>query len=97
MDPDFFAPPPFKALDALQRVKRDLRELGLQERDGRFEKRGQAIAKVADDTLVTLKLSIVKQPSRSPEWVHYSAANSADVRRFIDHVKQQLARWSTEE
>ncbi|MEK0416600.1 MAG: hypothetical protein RI949_606, partial [Pseudomonadota bacterium] len=37
-----FAPPPFNAEQALQRLKRDLRELGLAEREGVFEKRGLA-------------------------------------------------------
>ena len=44
-----FAPPPFKPDEALQRARRDLRELGLAEREGVFERRGQAIARVAID------------------------------------------------
>ena len=48
-----FAPPPFNAEQALQRLKRDLRELGLAEREGVFEKRGLAVARVQvqDNTL----------------------------------------------
>ena len=47
-DDDFgFAVPPFKPDEALLRAKRDLRELGLTEREGRFERRSQQIAKVA--------------------------------------------------
>ncbi len=46
MSDDFgFAPPPFKADEALQRLKRDLRELGLSEREGVFERRGVAVAR----------------------------------------------------
>ena len=59
-----FAPPPFKPDEALQRAKRELRELGLSEREGRFDRRGVAIAKLALDG-ATLKASIVKRPSRS--------------------------------
>ena len=40
-----FALPPFKADEALQKLKRELRELGLTEREGRFERRGISMAK----------------------------------------------------
>ena len=46
---DVFAPPPFKPDEALQRLKRELRELGLAEREGVFERRGLAIARVRID------------------------------------------------
>ena len=44
-----FAPPPFNAATALQRVQRELRTLGLTERAGTFERRGVAIARLATD------------------------------------------------
>ena len=40
-----FAPPPFKPDEALQRLRRDLREAGLLEREGAFERRGLLIAR----------------------------------------------------
>ncbi|MFG5407600.1 hypothetical protein ABXN37_05145 [Piscinibacter sakaiensis] len=44
---DFFAPPPFSAESALQSVRRELRALGLAEREGRFERRGARAPTVA--------------------------------------------------
>ena len=64
-DDDFgFALPAFKPDEALQRARRDLRELGLAERNGQFERAGVAIAKLAVDG-AALKASVVKRPSRS--------------------------------
>jgi hypothetical protein len=45
-----FAPSPFKPDEALQRLRRDLREAGLAEREGCFERRGLAIARLAVDS-----------------------------------------------
>ena len=89
-----FAPPPFKPDEALQRLRRDLRELGLTEREGVFERRGTAIAraKVEGDTLAAAR---VKRPSRhSPEWQARVLKSSADARDFVADLKKQLAQWS---
>lgn len=89
-----FAPPPFKPEDALQRLRRDLRDAGLNEREGRFERRGTAIAKaVLDGTAI--QAAIVKRPSRtSPEWQHQRLTSSADVRDFVANLKKKLTAWS---
>lgn len=95
MTDDFaFAAPPFKADDALQRLRRELRDLGLAEREGRFERRGLAIAKaaVAGDAIAAAR---VKRPSRnSPEWQARTLRSHADLRDFVTQLKQQLAQWS---
>ncbi|MFP5399665.1 MAG: hypothetical protein ACLGIT_15175 [Gammaproteobacteria bacterium] len=89
-----FAPPPFKAGEALAGLKRSLRELGLAEREGRFERRGVAIARVAVDG-ATIAAALVRKPSRtSPEWQARTLKSGADVRDFVAHVKKQLAAWS---
>ncbi|MGL6110750.1 MAG: hypothetical protein ACRC2B_11720, partial [Rubrivivax sp.] len=63
-----FAPPPFKPDEALQRLKRELRELGLAEREGVFERRGLAVARVHIDGK-QLAAAIVVRPSRAgPQW-----------------------------
>jgi hypothetical protein len=94
-DEDFgFAPPPFKADEALQRAKRELRALGLTEREGRFDRRSVAIAKIALDG-TALKASIVKRPSRSsPEWTDKTLRDSAAVRDFVADLKKKLATWN---
>ena len=89
-----FAPPPFDAQEALQRLRRDLRELGLTEREGRWERRGVAIAKVQAAAPV-IEASRVRRPSRnSPEWLARSLHHSADVRDFVADLKKQLALWN---
>lgn len=87
------AVPAFKPDDALQRLRRDLRELGLVEREGRFERRGSAIARaVADGTV--LRVSLVKRPARSPEWIERVLKDGAQVRDFVALVKKNLSGWS---
>lgn len=89
-----FAPPPFKPDEALQRLARELRGLGLTERGGRFERRGSVIARAEVDGEL-LRAARVKRPGRgSPDWVEKALRNSADLRSFVADLKMQLARWS---
>jgi hypothetical protein len=90
---DFFAPPPFKPDEVLQRAKRELRGLGLAEREGRFDRKGQAIARVAVDG-ETLKAAIVKRPGLTPEWSERSLRSAADLRDFVADLKKKLGTWS---
>lgn len=94
-DDDFgFALPAFKPDEALQRARRDLREMGLSERAGQFERSGVAIAKLVVDG-ASLKASLVKRPSRSsPEWTHKTLSNSAMLRDWTAELKKKLAGWS---
>jgi len=95
MDDNFgFALPPFKPEEALLKLKRDLRDLGLTEREGRFERRGTAIARVVADG-ATIRAARVKRPARSsPEWLEKVLKNSADARDFVADLKKQMAQWS---
>lgn len=94
-DDDFgFALPAFKPDEALQRAKRELREMGLTERAGQFERAGVAIAKLAVDG-TALKASVVRRPSRSsPEWTHKTLSSSATLRDWTAELKKKLAGWS---
>jgi len=88
------AAPPFKPDEALQRLKRDLRALGLAERAGIFERGAVAIARAAVDG-DALQAAVVKRPSRaSPEWVACRLKSSADVRDFAADLKKKLGTWS---
>lgn len=90
---DSFAPPPFKPADALTGLKRQLRELRLAERGHAFELRGLAVVELqAQPERIDARL--VKRPQRTPEWTSHALRSGADVRRFVETVKQQLARWS---
>ena len=95
MPDDFgFAPPPFVPDETLQKLHRDLRDLGLTERAGRFERRGTAIARAVIDGAV-IRAARVKRPSRSsPDWLDKVLHSSADARDFVADLKQQLAQWS---
>ena len=89
-----FAPPPFQPEEALQRLRRDLKDLGLSERAGVFERRGVAIAR-ANVAQGHLEAAAVRKPSRnSPEWQARALKTSAEVRDFTQHLKKQLAQWS---
>jgi len=91
---DFFAPPPFKPEEALAGLKRSLRDMGLSERAGVFERRSVAIAKAVADGAV-LQAAVVKRPSRSsPEWQSKPLKSAADVRDFVADLKRKLAGWS---
>ncbi len=89
-----FELPAFKPDGALQRLRRDLRALGLTEREGRFERGGHAIARAAVDG-ATLQVALVRRPARSPEWTTQKVLkDSAQVRDFVALVKRSLAGWS---
>jgi len=95
MNEDFeFAAPPFKPDQALARLERELRALGLSKRAAAFERRGLAIAKaaLAGETIAAAR---VRRPSRSsPEWQTRTLRSDADLRDFVTQLKQQLALWS---
>jgi hypothetical protein len=93
-----FAPPPFKPDEALQRLRRELREAGLTEREGRFERRGSVIAR-AEMAEGAIETAVVKKPSRgSPPWQPArDLKSSADVRDFVAQLKKQLSAWSDDD
>jgi hypothetical protein len=96
MSDDFFAPPAFKPQDALVTLKRQLRDLKLAERGAGFELKGQQVVELrATDSTIEAKL--VKRPQRTPEWTAHTLKASPDVRKFVELVKQHLARWSDAE
>jgi hypothetical protein len=96
MADDFFAPPPFKAAEALVQLKRQLRELRpLAERGNAFQLQGQDVIDLQAEA-ETIRARLAKRPARSPDWAVHTLKNSADVRRFVDTVKAQMARWSDE-
>ncbi len=88
-----FAAPPFKADEALARLKRDLREAGLTERNGVFERRGMAIARASVDG-AQLKVETVRLPARSPDWQAQTFKTSAELRDYVNGLKKKLAGWS---
>ena len=96
MSEDFFPVPAFKPNEALVALKRQLRDLhSLTERANKFEWHGKSVLELAVvDQAVIARLA--KRPAHSPQWVVHTLKASADVRRFMDDLKQLLVRWSDE-
>jgi aspartate oxidase len=91
-----FAPPPFDAAGALVQLKRQLRDLKLSERGSRFELKGRAVVELAAQA-DHIDARIAKRASMTPEWLLHTLRSSADVRGFIDAVKRQMTKWSSDE
>ena len=81
-------------MGARGRLQRELRALGLLERNGVFERRGVAIARAKVDGPAVVAAR-VRRPSRtSPEWLPRGLNSAAQVRDFVTDLKKQLALWS---
>jgi hypothetical protein len=94
MSDDFFAPPAFNPAQALQTLKRSLRDLRpLAERGNGFEMAGKRVIELEADT-ATIVARLAKRPAHTPEWEPLVLRNSADVRKCVDEVKKRLARWT---
>jgi hypothetical protein len=101
---DFFALPPFKADEALVKLRRDLRELKPLAEKGtgalvRFEWKSLPVIELslADGDKPALAVSLAKRPSQRPEWARQTLASSAEVRKWLDEVKRSLKRWDDED
>lgn len=88
-----FTPPAFQPGEALLTLRRQLRELGLNERGGQFERHGLAVARLEIDG-GALKASVVQRPARSPEWQTRTVGSAAEMRDFMTELKKRSAGWS---
>lgn len=104
--PDFFALPPFKADEALVKLRRDLRELKPLVEKGagtiiRFEWKAMPVIELAvgqgEDGKPVIEAGLAKRPSQRPEWTRRKLASSADVRKWLDDVKRGVKRWDDED
>jgi hypothetical protein len=91
-----FAPPPFKPEDALQQIKRALRDMKLTERGNAFELRGKRVLELAVEG-PQIQVRMARKLALTPEWERRSVQASGDQRKLIDEVKKRLTRWETEE
>ena len=91
-----FAPPPFKAEEALLQLKRSLRDLKLAERGNGFELRGKRVLELqAEGVAITAR--IARKLALTPEWDRQVIQSAPDQRKLIDDIKKRLARWEREE
>jgi len=91
-----FAPPPFKTDEALQQIKRALRDMKLAERGNAFELRGKRVLELTVDG-AQIQVRIARKLALTPEWERRSVLSSSDQRKLVDEVKKRLARWETED
>lgn len=101
---DFFALPPFKADEALVKLRRDLRELKPLVEKGtgelvRFEWKGLPVIELSlqSGDKPALAVSLAKKPSQRPDWLKQTLASSAEVRKWLDELKRSLKRWDDED
>jgi hypothetical protein len=91
-----FAPPPFKAEEALVQLKRSLRDLGLTERSGGFESQAKrALECELQEGGIAIRLA--RRLTRTPDWDKSLIRSGADQRKLLDELKKRLARWKDEE
>jgi hypothetical protein len=96
MSDDFFAPPTFKPEEALQSLRRQLRELrGLAERNGRFEAQGKVVLQLTA-TAHGIEASLAKRPALQPDFERFELKDSAAVRKLLETVRKRLAAWDDE-
>ena len=105
----FFALPPFKPDEALVQLRRQLKDLKLQELPGgtphRFalqSQRGVVVAELqvaagVGDAKPAIAASVVKRPFQRPEWVRQQLDSRDAVRKWLDAFKRQLASWTDED
>lgn len=95
--PDFgFAPPPFDAGNALQQLRRALRDLKLAERGSGFELRGKRVAELqVDGAAVAGRLA--RKLALTPEWDRVQIRSAPEQRKFVDELRKRLERWEREE
>jgi hypothetical protein len=90
-----FAPPPFKADEALVALRRALRDLKLAERGNAYELRGKRVVELSLDA-GAIQARLARRVMLTPEWDRVAVKSAAEQRKLIDDVKKRLARWETE-
>jgi hypothetical protein len=89
--------PAFKPAEALVGLKRQLREMKpLAERGGSFEIKGRPVLTL-EAGADAIQARLAKRPALSPQWQAHTLASGADLRRFVDTVRQALRRWEHED
>lgn len=99
MAEDFFAPPPFKAEEALRTLERQLREMrGLTARAQGWELRGQPVVKLAlSPGGDAIEAALARKSGSAPDWDRSVLRQSVDVRKFADAVKARLNAWNDDD
>ncbi|MBL8331315.1 MAG: hypothetical protein JNJ71_20935 [Rubrivivax sp.] len=91
-----FAPPPFKAAEALLTAGRSLRELRLNERAGGFELRGRRVCELTLDG-AQIQARMARKLALTPEWDRQTLRSQPELRKWLDELKKRLERWERED
>ncbi len=91
-----FALPPFKPDEALQQLKRALRDLKLSERGVGFDLRGKRVLELLPQA-AHITARVARKLALTPEWDTLQIKATPDQRKLLDEVKKRLARWDREE
>ena len=85
-----------QANEALQQLKRALRDLKLSERGVSFELRGKPVLELRPEaTQITAR--IARKLALTPQWDSQTVRTTTDQRKLVDEVKRRLARWDQED
>jgi hypothetical protein len=88
--------PPFKVDEALQKLRRSLRDVGLAERSGGFELKGRRMVEL-EAAPAELGARLARRPALTPEWDRFTLRSAADVRKFQDELTRRLRRWQEDD
>ena len=91
-----FAPPAFKADEAVLRLRRALRDLKLAERGTAFELRGKRVVEITADA-DRLQVKLARRLALTPEFDRLTVASSADLNKLTAEIARRLARWDQDE
>ena len=91
-----FALPPFKPDEALQQLKRALRDLKLSERGVGFDLRGKRVLELLPQA-AHITARVARKLALTPEWDTLQIKATPDQRKLLDEVKKRLGRWDREE
>jgi hypothetical protein len=92
---DLFRPVTFRPADALNQLKRSLRDLEpLAERDDGFVLQSQRVIELRSDAnFITVRLA--SRHAHLPRWDIRVLKSSADVPKCVDEVKKRLVDWTS--
>jgi hypothetical protein len=92
---DLFRPASFRPGDALNQLKRSLRDLGsLAEHGEGFVVRSQRVIELRSDAnFITVRLA--PRYAHSPRWDIRVLKSSADLPKCVDEVKKRLTHWTS--
>ena len=91
-----FAPPPFNSEQALEQLKRSLRDLKLTQRGIGFELRGKRVAEFESNGVVILG-RLARRLALTPEWDRVELKSTTEQRKCVDDLKKRIERWEREE